>query len=98
MHHAPSLREPALEKLTAKQTRAADEQLGVADRNDDFTSKFYDQAHSSVNAYCFTQVDGFQCQATENGQCRVAPGKYSVSDSALHSTQEGCDSQCSEIV
>ena len=75
MHHAPSLREPALEKFTATQTRPADGQLGVAHRNDDFTSKFYDQAHSSVNAYCFTEVDGFQCQPTENGQCRVAPGK-----------------------
>ena len=80
MHHAPSLREPALEKLTAKQTRAADEQLGVADRNDDFTSKFYDQAHSSVNAYCFTQVDGFHCQGTENGQCLVAQPTPSFSD------------------
>ena len=80
MHHAPSLREPALEKITATQTRPADEQLGVADRNDDFTSKFYDQAHSSVNAYCFTQVDGFHCQGTENGQCPVAQPAHSVSD------------------
>ena len=94
MHHAPSLREPALEKNTATQTRPADEQLGVVDRNDDFTSKFYDQAHSSVNAYCCTEVDGFPCQATENGQWLVAPGKYSVSDSALHSAMEGCISQC----
>ena len=80
MYHAPSLREPALEKLTAKQTRAAEEQLGVADWNDNFATKFYHQAHSFVNAYGFTQMDGFHCQGTENGQCPVAQPSGSFSD------------------
>ena len=80
MHHAPLLRCPALEKLTAEQKRATEEQLGVANRNDDFATKFYHQAHSFVNAQGFTQMDGFHCQGTENGQFAVAQPTVSVSD------------------
>ena len=80
MHHAPPLLCPALEKLAAAQKRATEEQFGVANRNDDFATKFYHQAHSFVNAYSFTQMDEFHCHGTENGQCAVAQPTVSVSD------------------
>ena len=80
MHHAPSLRCPALEKLAAEQKRATEEQLGVGNRNDDFATKFYYQAHSSVNTCGSTEVDKFYCQATENGQFLDAPPSDSFSD------------------
>ena len=80
MHHAPPLRRPALEKIAAEQKRATEEQLGVANRNDDFATKFYHQAHCFVNAYGFAQMDGFHCQGTENGQCLVAQPSLSFSD------------------
>ena len=60
--------------------RATEEKLAVANRNDDFATKFYHQAHSFVNAYGFIQMDGFHCPGAKNGQCIVAQPTPSLSD------------------
>ena len=82
MSHALPLRDTALGEVAEPQKKGAGGKVGAANRDDDFATKFYHQAHNFVNAWGSTQVDKLRLQGNENSQCRVAPPWDSLFDSA----------------